>query len=81
MDTVAYVFFSTMSAWLNTVGGTLYKDVMEVFFPNAQHSERKQSNIIKAIVLILGVLCTCLVFVVEKLGTLLQVRELVSTTC
>jgi Mn2+/Fe2+ NRAMP family transporter len=63
-----------MSSWLNTVGGTLYKDIMEVCFPNTHHSEAKQSTIIKIIVLVLGVVVVALVAVVEKLGTVLQVR-------
>ncbi|XP_046659526.1 sodium-coupled monocarboxylate transporter 1-like [Homalodisca vitripennis] len=63
---------SSVSSWLNSVGGSMYKDFMEVFYPNVHHSEAKQSRIIKAIILILGITSVLLVFVVERLGQILQ---------
>ncbi|XP_037034061.1 sodium-coupled monocarboxylate transporter 2-like [Bradysia coprophila] len=57
---------STMSASLNTVAGTIYEDFLKHRNPNA--SEKTASNIMKIIVVVLGLVEMCLVFIVEKLG-------------
>ncbi|XP_046660284.1 sodium-coupled monocarboxylate transporter 1-like isoform X2 [Homalodisca vitripennis] len=62
----------TMASYYNATGGMLYKDVMEVFFPTVHHSEAKQFTIIKVIIFVLGIISVAMVFVVEKLGTVLQ---------
>ncbi|KAG8293146.1 hypothetical protein J6590_025245 [Homalodisca vitripennis] len=63
---------SSISSWLNSIAGMLYKDVMAVYFPAVCHSESTQSKIIKTIVIVLGTVCVMLVFVVEKMGTVYQ---------
>ncbi|KAG8260734.1 hypothetical protein J6590_090213 [Homalodisca vitripennis] len=63
---------STVSSWLNSIGGMLYKDIMEVYFPDVQHSESTECKIIRATVIVLGIASVLLIFVVEKLGTLFQ---------
>ncbi|XP_046686674.1 sodium-coupled monocarboxylate transporter 2-like [Homalodisca vitripennis] len=73
MSGVMSAALSTLSAWLNTIGGILYKDFLEVFYPGVQHSEAKQSTFIKSIVVIICIICASLVGVVEKLGTVYQV--------
>ncbi|KAG8247926.1 hypothetical protein J6590_051226 [Homalodisca vitripennis] len=72
MSGVMSAALSTLSAWLNTIGGILYKDFLEVFYPGVQHSEAKQSTFIKSIVVIICIICASLVGVVEKLGTVYQ---------
>lgn len=62
-----------MSAGLNTVAGTLYEDFVMLFY-GKRHSDVTASLIMKIIVLILGIIAIALVFVVEKLGAVLQVR-------
>lgn len=63
---------STMSASLNTVAGTIYEDFV-MFFKKERHSEAVASCIMKGIVFFVGVVCIFLVFVVEKLGGIIQV--------
>lgn len=61
-----------MSAQLNTVSGTIYKDFI-VKFLDLEVSEITASVIIKCTVVIIGVICAALVIVVEKLNGILQV--------
>uniref|UniRef100_A0A1B6CPJ3 Sodium/solute symporter n=1 Tax=Clastoptera arizonana TaxID=38151 RepID=A0A1B6CPJ3_9HEMI len=62
---------STMSANLNTVAGTIYEDFV-MYFKKERHSEMAASCIMKMIVLLVGIVCVFLVFVVEKLGAIIQ---------
>ncbi|KAF2886104.1 hypothetical protein ILUMI_20069, partial [Ignelater luminosus] len=63
---------STVSTFLNAVSGTIYRDFIEPFM-SATVSERKASNIMKLIALIIGLVSTGCVFLVNKLGSILQV--------
>lgn len=67
------IVFSTMSAGLNTVAGTLYEDFEQFVLKGKRQSEAQQSFAMKVIVLVLGVVFILLVLVVEKLGALFQV--------
>ncbi|XP_063915705.1 sodium-coupled monocarboxylate transporter 2-like [Zophobas morio] len=58
---------SSMSSNLNALSGVIYKDVVCRFLKE-QPSEKKGSDILKIIVLVVGFLCTCLVFLVERIG-------------
>ncbi|XP_058818709.1 sodium-coupled monocarboxylate transporter 1-like [Topomyia yanbarensis] len=62
---------STMSSSLNTLAGTIYEDFIRPFRPNV--SERSSSTAMKMIVVILGVVVIVLVFVVEKMGSVIQI--------
>ncbi|XP_046662812.1 sodium-coupled monocarboxylate transporter 1-like [Homalodisca vitripennis] len=73
MSGVMSAALSTLSAWLNAVGGILYTDFMEVFYPRVKHSEEKQFTIIKSIIVIVCIISSSLVVVIEKLGTIYQV--------
>lgn len=66
---------STMSASLNTVAGTLYEDFVAPFYKKSPKSDASASLIMKLIVLVVGVVCVLLVFVVERLGSIMQVRD------
>lgn len=57
---------SSLSSGLNTLAGTIYEDFISPFMPNA--TEKRASDIMKMIVLILGLIMVLLVFVVEHMG-------------
>lgn len=52
------------------MAATIYKDFIAKAL-NEKVSENTASNILKAIVLVTGVLCTVLVFIIEHLGGIL----------
>ncbi|KAJ3644451.1 hypothetical protein Zmor_022180 [Zophobas morio] len=70
--TIASASLSSMSSNLNALSGVLYKDLVCLFYKE-KPSEKRGSNILKMIVLVVGVLCTCLVFAVDKLGEIISV--------
>ncbi|XP_063915962.1 sodium-coupled monocarboxylate transporter 2-like isoform X2 [Zophobas morio] len=70
--TIASASLSSMSSNLNALSGVLYKDLVCLFLKD-KSTEKRGSNILKAIVLVVGVFCTCLVFAVDKLGEVLSV--------
>ncbi|XP_055642492.1 sodium-coupled monocarboxylate transporter 1-like [Toxorhynchites rutilus septentrionalis] len=61
---------STMSSTLNTLTGTIYEDFIRVHRPNA--TEKSSSTTMKIIVVVLGLVVLALVFVVEKMGSIVQ---------
>ncbi|KAJ9575568.1 hypothetical protein L9F63_007576 [Diploptera punctata] len=63
---------STISSSLNALGATLFEDFIRPCFKN-KLNDRVASNIIKLVVMIIGTICVLIVFVVHKLGTILQV--------
>lgn len=61
---------STLSANLNSFAAIFYKDCIAKFVsPNI--TEKAASNILKLIVVVTGIICICLVFIVERLGGIL----------
>ncbi|KAG5318278.1 SC5A8 protein, partial [Pseudoatta argentina] len=62
---------STMSAGLNTVAGTIYEDFIDPWMPE-NNKETKAANIMKVTVVILGILCVGMVFVMDRLGDIFQ---------
>lgn len=60
-----------MSSGLNTLAGTIYEDFISPYMPPTT-TEKRASNIMKAIVLVIGASCTAMVFIVEKLGGIIQ---------
>ncbi|XP_063917033.1 sodium-coupled monocarboxylate transporter 2-like [Zophobas morio] len=63
---------SSMSSNLNALSGVLYKDVVCEFLKKTP-SEKKATNILKLMVLVIGVLCSCLVFAMEGMGEVFSV--------
>ncbi|KAG8229116.1 hypothetical protein J437_LFUL009585 [Ladona fulva] len=63
---------SSMSTGLNSMAGVMYEDFIR---PNlkVKISEERASHIMKVICIIIGVLCVCMVFIVEHLGAVIQV--------
>lgn len=71
---VAGVFsaaLSTMSTMLNTVSGTIFEDFISLCI-SQKTKEKHASSFMKVIVLLMGILCVLMVFVVEKLGGAVQ---------
>ncbi|PNF32535.1 Sodium-coupled monocarboxylate transporter 2 [Cryptotermes secundus] len=62
---------STMSSSLNALGATLFEDFIRPCLRN-KSSDKTINNIIKCVVVIIGALCVLIVFVVDKLGAVLQ---------
>lgn len=63
-----------MSTGLNSMAGVIYEDLIKPHLSQPL-SEVNASRLIKAVVIIIGTICTILVFVVEKLGMLIQVTQ------
>ncbi|XP_037026329.1 sodium-coupled monocarboxylate transporter 2-like [Bradysia coprophila] len=68
---------STMSSSLNTLSGTIYEDFLKSHFVGA--SDEKTSNIMKLIVVILGLILIALVVVVDKLGPIYELSLTLSS--
>lgn len=62
-----------MSAQLNTVSGTIYEDFI-VKMMHVKVSELTASIIMKCVVVSTGIICVGLVFIIEKLGGIIQVN-------
>ncbi|XP_067005054.2 sodium-coupled monocarboxylate transporter 1 isoform X1 [Anabrus simplex] len=71
---VAGVFsaaLSSMSTAMNSMAAVILEDFYKPFFAKPL-TERQTSVLMKAVVIIFGFVCVALVFVVEKLGSVLQ---------
>lgn len=66
-------FHSLMSASLNTLSGILFEDFVQPCLSKVA-SDYKASYIMKVQVVIIGIVCTSLVLVIEKLAPVLEVR-------
>lgn len=60
-----------MSAQLNTLAGTIYEDLI-VKAMNTKPSDLTASIIIKFTVVVIGVICTLLVYVIDKMNGIIQ---------
>lgn len=67
---------SSMSTGMNTLAGTIYEDFIRPHFPDA--SEKRSSDVMKLLVVTLGVLFVSLVFVVEHMGQVFRISIAVS---
>lgn len=67
---------SSMSSGLNTLAGTLYEDFIRHRYPKA--SEKRVSDVMKILVIVLGILILSLVFVVEHMGQVFRISIAVS---
>ncbi|CAD7087198.1 unnamed protein product [Hermetia illucens] len=71
---VAGVFsaaLSSLSTGLNSMSAVVLEDFFKSFCKHPL-SQRQTAFIMRAVVVVFGAICVCLVFVVEKLGTVLQ---------
>ncbi|XP_069699582.1 sodium-coupled monocarboxylate transporter 1-like [Periplaneta americana] len=62
---------STMSSSLNALGATLFEDFVRPCMKKTL-SDRTASNIIKCVVVVIGAICVLIVFIVDKMGSILQ---------
>lgn len=62
---------SSMSSSLNTIAGALFEDFIRPRYPKM--SEKRASDIMKILVLVIGAIALALVFVVEQMGQLFRV--------
>ena len=62
-----------MSTGLNSMTGVIYEDMIKTAYKKPI-SEATASFIMKIIVVIIGIFCVAMVFVIEQLGTLIQVE-------
>ncbi|KAF2894935.1 hypothetical protein ILUMI_11239, partial [Ignelater luminosus] len=62
---------STLSTCLNALSGIVYKDFVAPFMPR-DTSDEKASTLMKIITVVLGLISVLLIFVVERLGTILE---------
>lgn len=63
---------SSISSILNTKAGIIYEDFLRHRFPDA--SEKHASDVMKLLVVILGIIMLSLVFVVEHLGSIFRLN-------
>lgn len=60
-----------MSAHLNTLGAVLYKDFFSKFL-STKISDQSANRIIKITVMVAGIICVGMIFIVERLGGIVQ---------
>jgi len=67
-----FLKFSSMSTGLNSITGVVYEDFVK---PSSKKpwSEAKASALMKVVVVIAGTICVALVFMVERMGAVIQV--------
>jgi solute carrier family 5 (sodium-coupled monocarboxylate transporter), member 8/12 len=63
---------SSISSILNTKAGIIYEDFLRHRFPDA--TEKRASDVMKLLVVILGIIMLSLVFVVEHLGSIFRLN-------
>ncbi|XP_015432992.1 PREDICTED: sodium-coupled monocarboxylate transporter 2-like [Dufourea novaeangliae] len=63
---------STMSAGLNTVAGTIYEDFIDPWLSESNNKEARAATIMKSIVVVVGLVCVALVFLVDRLSDIFQ---------
>ncbi|XP_063917030.1 sodium-coupled monocarboxylate transporter 2-like [Zophobas morio] len=69
--TIASASLSSISSNLNSLSGVIYKDFVCLFLK--EKPEKQSSNSLKIIVFVVGLLCTCLVFAVERMGEIISI--------
>ncbi|CAH2050162.1 unnamed protein product, partial [Iphiclides podalirius] len=62
---------SSLSTSLNSMSAVVLEDFYKPFFKK-QLSEKQTNWLLKGVVILLGIICLGLVFIVEKMGTILQ---------
>lgn len=67
---------SSMSSGLNTLAGTIYEDFLRPHFPKT--SEKRVSDVMKVLVVVLGLLILSLVFIVERMGQVFRISIAIS---
>jgi Na+/proline symporter len=63
-----------MSSNLNSLGATLFEDFIRPCMRN-KIADKTANRIVQSIVVIVGCICIAIVFIVDKLGAILQVSK------
>jgi Na+/proline symporter len=63
-----------MSSNLNSLGATLFEDFIRPCMRN-KIADKTATRIVQSIVVIVGFICIGIVFIVDKMGAILQVRQ------
>lgn len=63
-----------MSTGLNSMTGVIYEDMIKVLH-RKPISDSDASAIMKIVVVLIGILCVVLVFIVGRMGTVIEVRN------
>jgi Na+/proline symporter len=66
-----------MSTGLNSMAAVVLEDFYKTWFSH-QLSPQQTHILMKTVVVVVGIICVGLVFIVEKLGAVLQVRDNIS---
>ena len=69
--------FSTLSSSLNSLSGVIYNDFVRKFSKKS-FTEKTSVTIIKVIVVIEGIWCTSMVFVIQYLGEILPLATAIT---
>lgn len=64
---------STMSGGLNAAAGTIWEDFVSPWIPESDTKQQTATRVMKGIVVVLGVICVSLVYVVEHLGEIFTI--------
>jgi len=64
-----------MSTNLNSLSGVILQDFIKPCLGGRQMSEKAASTTMKVIVVVVGTFCTAMVFLVDKLGAIIQVSK------
>lgn len=66
-----------MSAHLNTLSGVLYEDFLSKLLPQ-KSSDELANRVIKITVVVAGAICVAMVFLIEKMGGIIQLTGCLS---
>lgn len=58
---------------MNCLAGSVYEDFVSPFMPK-DISQKQVSNILKLLVMIIGIISTAMVFVIEHMGSILPIN-------
>lgn len=72
LQLLIWFIYSTLSTYLNSLSGTVCTDFVFPFIKK-EVSEKQASNIIKVTTVIIGSISVALAFVVEKLGSIIEI--------
>jgi len=66
-----------MSTALNSLSGVILQEFIKPCLRGRTMSEQAASTTMKVIVVVVGALCTAMIFFVDQLGGIIQVRALI----
>ncbi|KAJ8683303.1 hypothetical protein QAD02_019095 [Eretmocerus hayati] len=70
---------STMSASLNSLSGIIYNDFIDVWINDGPKKDTNAAKMMKVISVLIGVITVAMVFIIEKLGTIFEMANKLSS--